>query len=93
MKKICPQCGVEFMTTFPNQKYCSQECAYIVFKEKSRNYSREYRKTHNCKPIKKEPSYEWLERINKGIRSGKYHSVPGTNLKENRLDRNGGRWK
>ncbi len=43
------------------------------------------------KPKKK--SYEWLERINKGIRSGKYHSVPGTNLKVNRLDRNGGRWK
>lgn len=48
------------------------------------------------KPKKK--SYEWLERINRGIQSGKYQriyalGVPGTNLKVNRLDRNGGKWK
>ena len=41
---------------------------------------------------KKKP-YEWLERINKGLQTGKYHGTPGTNLKVNRIDRNGGRWK
>ena len=43
--------------------------------------------------MKQQKMPEWLKRINEGLKSGKYHGTKGTNLKVNRLERNGGRWK